>query len=59
MGDSMNGDQVDKWDVLAKAQEALNMKAELEYYEERKDLLKSMVKSNKHEYKHDGHTLRK
>jgi hypothetical protein len=59
MGDSLNNDQIDKWDVLAKAQEALDMKAELEYYDERKDLLKSMVKSNKHEYKHDGQILRK
>ena len=59
MGDNMNNPQIDKWDVLAKAEEALNMKAELEYYEERKDLLESMVKSKKHEYKHDGHTLRK
>jgi hypothetical protein len=59
MGDNMSNPQIDKWDVLAKAEEALNMKAELEYYEERKDLLESMVKSKKHEYKHDGHTLRK
>lgn len=59
MGDNINNDQVDKWAVLAQVEEAIKMKSELEYYEERKDLLKSMVKSNKHEYRHDGRTLRK
>lgn len=60
MGDSQNADSTaNKWEILEQAEKALQMKAELEYLEERKDLLKSMVKSNKHEYKHDGHTLRK
>jgi hypothetical protein len=60
MGDNQNPDAtVNKWEILAQAEQALQMKSELEYYEERKDLLKSMVKSNKHEYKHDGHILRK
>ena len=60
MGDNQNPDAIaNKWEVLAEAEKALQMKAELEYYEERKDLLKSMVKSKKHEYKHDGQILRK
>lgn len=60
MGDNQNPDSVaNKWDILAQAEQAIQMKSELEYYEERKDLLKSMVKSNKHEYKHDGQILRK
>lgn len=60
MGDNQNPDATaNKWEILAQAEKALQMKAELEYYEERKDLLKSMVKSNKHEYKHDGQILRK
>lgn len=60
MGDNQNPDSIaNKWEILAQAEQALQMKAELEYYEERKDLLKSMVKSKKHEYKHDGQILRK
>jgi len=60
MGDNQNPDAIaNKWDILAQAEQAIQMKSELEYYEERKDLLKSMVKSNKHEYKHDGQILRK
>lgn len=45
--------------ILEMAEKALNQKRELEYLEEKKDMMKSVMKSKKHEYRHDGKVLRK
>lgn len=60
MHDSQNPDaEINKWEILQMAEQALDAKMELELMEEKKDLLKSMMKSKKHTYTHDGKTLRK
>jgi hypothetical protein len=41
------------------AQHAISAKREVEWKEERGDVMKSIMKSNKNEYKHDGKVLRK
>jgi hypothetical protein len=41
------------------AQKAVEAKAELEWMEERKDVMTSIMKSNKNEYRHNGKVLRK
>lgn len=45
--------------LLEMATAAVNAKHELELMEERKDMMKSMMGSKKHYYKHDGKVLRK
>lgn len=45
--------------ILEMAERAMNAKREVELMEERKDVMKSIMKSKKHEYRHDGKTLRK
>lgn len=48
-----------KLELLEMSEALLRAKAELDWEEERKDMMKSMLKSNKHEYRHGGKTLRK
>lgn len=45
--------------LLEMAEAALDAKREEEWRAERKDILKSAMKSNKHTWSHDGKTLRK
>lgn len=51
--------QVNRMAILEMAQKAVEAKAELEWMEERRDVMTSIMKSKKHEYKHDGKVLRK
>jgi hypothetical protein len=51
--------KVNRLDILAQAQKAVQAKAEVEWLEERKDVMKSIMKSKKHEYRHNGKVLRK
>lgn len=48
-----------KLDILEMAHRAVEAKREIEYLEERRDVLKSMMKSKKSTYKHEGKVLRK
>jgi len=50
---------VNRLELLGMAEAAIKAKAEVEWMEERRDVMKSIMKSNKNTYKHDGHTLRK
>jgi hypothetical protein len=50
---------VNRLDILEMAQHAISAKREVEWKEERGDVMKSIMKSNKNEYKHDGKVLRK
>lgn len=45
--------------ILEMAQAAVRAKAEIEWMEERKDIMKSIMKSKKHEYRHNGKVLKK
>jgi hypothetical protein len=45
--------------ILEMAQKAVEAKREIEWLEERKDIMKSIMKSKKHEYRHNGKVLRK
>jgi hypothetical protein len=45
--------------ILEMAQAAVRAKAEIEWMEERKDIMRSIMKSKKHEYRHNGKVLRK
>ena len=51
--------QVSKIQLLEMAYAALEAKREEEYLAEKKDIMKSIMKSNKNEYRHNGTTLRK
>lgn len=51
--------KVNKLDLLEMAHKAVEAKREVEWMEERRDVMKSIMKSKKHSYTHDGHTLRK
>ena len=51
--------KVNRLELLGMAEAAIKAKAEVEWMEERRDVMKSIMKSNKNTYKHDGHTLRK
>lgn len=51
--------KVNRLHILEMAEQAVNAKRELEWMEERRDVMKSIMKSKKHEYKHDGKVLRK
>lgn len=60
MNDSQNPDAVaNKWEILQTAEKALDAKLEMEVMEEKKDMLKSMMKSTKNTYRHNGQILRK
>jgi hypothetical protein len=50
---------VNRFEILEMAQAAIKAKQEVEYMEERRDVMKSIMKSNKHEYKHDGKVLKR
>lgn len=50
---------VNRLDILQMAEAAVKAKAEVEWMEERRDVMKSIMKSNKNTYKHDGKVLRK
>lgn len=50
---------VNKLDILEMAHRAVEAKREVEWMEERKDVMKSIMKSKKNTYTHDGKTLRK
>jgi hypothetical protein len=51
--------QVNKLHLLEMAHAALEAKREEEWRAEKKDMMKSILKSNKNEYRHDGQTLRR
>jgi hypothetical protein len=51
--------KVNKLDLLEMAHKAVEAKREVEWQEERRDVMKSIMKSKKSTYTHDGHTLRK
>lgn len=45
--------------ILEMAQKAVEAKREIEWLEERKDVMKSIMKSKKHEYRHNGKVLKR
>jgi hypothetical protein len=51
--------KVNKLRVLEMAEAAMKAKRELEWMEERKDMMKSVMGSKKNEYRHNGKVLRK
>ena len=51
--------KVNKLRVLEMAEAAMKAKRELEWMEEKKDMMKSIMGSRKNEYRHDGKVLRK
>lgn len=51
--------KVNRLAILEHAQRAVQAKAEVEWMEERKDIMKSIMKSKKHEYRHNGKVLKK
>jgi hypothetical protein len=51
--------QVNKIQLLEMAHAALEARREEEYRAEKKDIMKSIMKSNKNEYRYNGKTLRK
>jgi hypothetical protein len=51
--------QVNKLKILEMAEAAMKAKRELEWMEEKKDMMKSVMSSRKNEYRHDGKVLRK
>jgi hypothetical protein len=51
--------KVNRLAILEMAQKAVEAKREIEWLEERKDVMKSIMKSKKHEYRHNGKVLRK
>ena len=53
------GSKVNKLRVLEMAEAAMKAKRELEWMEEKKDMMKSVMSSNKNTYRHNGKVLRK
>jgi len=51
--------KVNKLDILEMAHRAVEAKREVEWMEERRDVMTSIMKSKKNTYKHDGKVLRK
>jgi len=51
--------KVNKLKVLEMAEAAMKAKRELEWIEEKKDMMKSVMGSKKNEYRHNGKVLRK
>lgn len=50
---------INKLDILEMAHRAVEAKREVEWMEDRQDVMKSIMKSKKNTYTHDGHILRK
>jgi hypothetical protein len=51
--------KVNRLGILEMAQKAVEAKREIEWLEERKDVMASIMKSKKNEYRHNGKVLRK
>jgi hypothetical protein len=51
--------KVNKLRILEMAEAAMKAKRELEWREEKKDMMASIMSSNKHEYRHNGKVMRK
>jgi len=51
--------KVNKLKILEMAEAAMKAKRELEWMEEKKDMMKSVMSSRKNTYRHDGKVLRK
>jgi hypothetical protein len=51
--------KVNKLKILEMAEAAMKAKRELEWMEEKKDMMKSVMGSRKNEYRHNGKVLRK
>jgi hypothetical protein len=51
--------KVNRLQILEMAEAAMKAKRELEWMGEKKDMMKSIMKSKKHEYRHDGKVLTK
>jgi hypothetical protein len=51
--------KVNKLKILEMAEAAMKAKRELEWMEEKKDMMKSVMGSNKNTYRHNGKVLRK
>lgn len=51
--------KVNRMAILEMAQKAVEAKREIEWLEERKDVMKSILKSKKHEYRHNGKVLKR
>lgn len=51
--------KVNKLKILEMAEAAMKAKRELEWMEEKKDMMKSVMSSNKNTYRHNGKVLRK
>jgi hypothetical protein len=51
--------KVNRLKILEMAEAAMKAKRELEWMGEKKDIMKSIMKSKKHEYRHDGKVLTK
>jgi hypothetical protein len=51
--------KVNRLQILEMAEAAVKAKRELEWMGEKKDMMKSIMKSKKHEYRHDGKVLTK
>jgi hypothetical protein len=51
--------KVNKLRILEMAEAAMKAKRELEWMEEKKDMMKSVMGSNKNTYRHNGKVLRK
>jgi hypothetical protein len=51
--------KVNKLRILEMAEAAMKAKRELEWMEEKKDMMKSVMGSKKNEYRHNGKVLRK
>jgi hypothetical protein len=51
--------KANRLELLEMSEALMRAKSELDWEEERKDMMRSMLKSGKHEYRHGGKTLRK
>lgn len=51
--------KVNKLRILEMAEAAMKAKRELEWREEKKDMMSTIMSSNKHEYRHNGKVIRK
>jgi hypothetical protein len=51
--------KVNRLRILEMAEAAMKAKRELEWMEEKKDMMKSVMSSRKNVYRHDGQVLRK
>lgn len=54
-----SGSKVNRLGILEMAQKAVEAKREIEWMEERRDVMRSIMKSKKHEYRHDGKVLKR